>query len=251
MEKVGVSLVSITFNEESNIERCIKSVPWCDDIVILDSKSTDQTAQVAKNLGARVFVEDWRGYGPQKNRAAELAKNDWVVFLDADESLTPELANEIYSLFRAKALDRDAYEFPRLSIHLGREIRHGGWYPDRQKRFYNRTRCKWSEVSVHEELKASKVGRLSGNMIHRPFKNLAHQIQKNNNYSSLMAEELSRKGTRFSCWKFFLKPISKFIECYFLKLGILDGMAGLVIAVGAAYSVHLKWAKIWEIQKNK
>ncbi len=246
MEKFAISLVIITFNEEQNIERCIKSVPWCDDIVVVDSQSTDRTVEIAKNLGARVFVEPWRGYGPQKNRATGLAKNDWVVFLDADEALSPELATEIKKLFLSKALDCDAYEFPRLSIHLGREIRHGGWYPDRQKRFFNKTRCQWSEVSIHEELVAHKVGRINARMFHWPFKNLAHQIQKNNHYSTLQAEKLFKEGKRFSWFKFIFKPKFKFLECYILKQGFRDGMAGLIIALGAAYSVHLKWAKLWE-----
>ncbi len=248
MEKLAISLVTITLNEEQNIERCIKSVPWCDDIVVVDSQSTDRTAEIAKNLGARVFVEAWRGYGPQKNRATSLAKNDWVIFLDADEALTPKLSEEIKTLFKAKALDRDAYEFPRLSIHLGKEIRHGGWYPDRQKRFFNKTRCQWSDVQIHEELVAPKVGRLSGSMMHWPFKDLAHQIQKNNHYSTLQACELHNRGIRFSCFKFWFKPVSKFVECYLLKQGFRDGMAGLIIALGAAYSVHLKWSKLWEMR---
>lgn len=246
MEKLAISLVIITFNEEQNIERCIKSAPWCDDIVVVDSHSSDRTAEIAKSLGARVFVEQWRGYGPQKNRATGLARNDWVVFLDADEALSNELADEIKKLFKSKALDCDAYEFPRLSIHLGREIRHGGWYPDRQKRFFNKSRCKWTDVNIHEELVASRVGRLQEKMFHWPFKNLAHQIQKNNQYSSLQAEKLYQEGQRFSWLKFIFKPKSKFFECYIIKLGFLDGMAGLIIAIGAAYSVHLKWAKLWE-----
>jgi glycosyltransferase involved in cell wall biosynthesis len=248
VEKLAISLVTITFNEQDNIERCIKSVPWCDDIVVVDSKSTDRTPQIAKDLGARVFVEEWRGYGPQKNRATSLAKNDWVIFLDADEALSPELASEIKSLYQTKSLDCDAYEFPRLSIHMKREIRHGGWFPDRQKRFFNRTRCQWTDVNIHEELQAQKVGRLAPHMFHWPFKNLSHQIQKNNHYSTLQAVQLHHEGKRFSCLKFWLKPVSKFIECYFLKRGFLDGMPGLIVAIGAAYSVHLKWAKLWEIE---
>lgn len=251
MEKLSVSLVIITLNEEKNIERCIKSVPWCNDIVVVDSKSTDKTVELAKNLGARVFVEPWLGFGPQKNRATSLAQNDWVIFLDADEALSAELSQEISRLFLAGALDCDAYEFPRLSYHLGQKIYHGGWYPDRQKRFFNKTRCKWTDVPVHEELVAAKVGRLQGALFHWPFKSLEHQISKNNLYSSLMAKQLSQSGKRFSFLKFLFKPISKFIECYFLKLGILDGYPGLIVALGAAYSVHLKWSKLWEIETQK
>ncbi len=249
VEKLPASLVIITFNEEKNIERCIKSASWCDDVVVVDSGSTDQTVTLAQKLGARTVVEKWRGYGPQKNLAVSLAKNDWVIFLDADEALSPELSRTLASAIANKALDKDAYLMPRLSFYMGRYIRHGGWYPDRQVRLFHRGRGKWSDDHLHERMMVERLGSFSEPILHWPFVNLQHQVNKNNSYSTLGALNLQDSGETFSFLKFIFKPWVKFLECYFFKRGFLDGMPGLIIAIGAAYSVHLRWSKLWEMQK--
>lgn len=256
MNKLPVSLVVITLNEEPNLERCLKSVPWVEDIIVLDSGSEDGTVELARKLGARTFVEKFRGYGPQKQRAVELAQFDWVLCLDADEALSEELQKALPRLFDQGEPDASAYEFPRLSFHLQRWIRHGGWYPDKQLRFFNRKQCQWSSAKVHERVKAPKVSEGRGEIYHYPFRNLYDQVQTNNEYSSLAAEELYRSGKKYSLFKFLTKPLSKFVETYLIKGGIWDGWAGFVISVGAAYSVFLKFAKLRElcmsqIQANK
>jgi len=246
MPQLPISLVVITLNEEANIERCLKSVPFAQDIVVLDSGSTDRTVEIAKQCGARTFVEAFRGYGEQKRRACELAGEDWVLSLDADEALSPALAEEIRKLSPHTLAEYEGYEMPRLSFHMDRWIRHGGWYPDYQLRLFNRKQAGWQNLKLHERVEAKRVGALRADIYHYVFKNLADQVETNNEYSTLGAQELQHRGRKFSVTMLVLKPISKFLETYIWKRGFLDGIPGFVIAVGAAYSVFLKFAKLWE-----
>jgi glycosyltransferase involved in cell wall biosynthesis len=246
--KLPISVVVITKNEASNIERCLKSVPWASELLVVDSQSTDGTREKAETLGARVLNEAWRGFGPQKAFAAKAARFDWILSLDADEAVSPELSEEIQNRF-AHLDPQTGYEIPRQSFHLGRWIRHGGWYPDAQLRLFHRGHSMWNEAVIHEQVICPKRERLKHRLLHSVFRNLSEQIDTNNRYSSLQAEELWARGQRFSLVKLLVKPASKFFECYFLKLGFLDGMPGFVIAVGAAYSVFLRWSKLWEREK--
>lgn len=246
----------ITLNEQEGIGRAIESASFCDDIVVLDSGSTDDTCRIAREMGARVFLEEWRGFQAQKQRATELAKNDWILSLDGDEALSPDLRDELIQLLSKWASGEDqthfkvdGYRFPRLTFNLGRWIRHGGWYPDYQTRLYNRTRAKWIGGQVHERVEAPKVERLNGALLHYPFINHAEQVATNNRYSGLGAEALFTKGERFKMRKLIFKPVSKFLETYLIKRGFLDGLPGFIISVGAAYSIFLKYAKLWEMQK--
>jgi glycosyltransferase involved in cell wall biosynthesis len=247
----SLSVAIICLNEEANIERCLRSVPFASDFVVLDSRSSDRTREIAAACGARVFNEEWRGFRAQKQRATELCANDWVLSLDADEALSEEAQTEIRALLSSASLEsHDGYELPRLSWNLGRWIRHGGWYPDLQLRLFNRQRASWQGGEhVHERVAAPKVARLKSAILHWPFENLAEQIATNNRYSGLGADELRSRGAKFSLAKLLFKPGSKFLETYFVKRGFLDGMAGFVIAVGAAYSVFLKFAKLWESER--
>ncbi|MGE4133150.1 MAG: glycosyltransferase family 2 protein [Bdellovibrionales bacterium] len=244
----SLSLVVITRNAEGHIARCLRSVPFAVDVVVLDNGSTDRTLEIAKELGARTFVEEWRGFGPQKRRATELAKTDWVLNLDADEALSEESQAEIQNWLRSEKA-HPAYAFPRLSYHMGRWIRHGGWYPDRQIRLYDRRQANWSQDVLHEKVQAASVGRLKNPIHHWVFKDLTDQVNTNNRYSSLGAEKLASSKRRFWLIHLIVKPKIKFLETYIWKRGFLDGMPGFIIAVGAAYSVFLKWAKLWEKQR--
>lgn len=248
-----LSVAIICLNEEANLERCLKSVPFANEFVVLDSGSTDRTQEIAKNLGAKVFDEPWRGFRAQKQRAVDLCSNDWILSLDADEALSPEAAWEVERLLSANELDAfDGFEFPRLTWNLGRWIRHGGWYPDWQLRLFNRKRASWKGgENVHERVEAQRVKRLSVDLHHWPFPDHAEQVATNNRYSGLGAKELAAKGKRFSIAKLIFKPYSKFIETYFLKRGFLDGLPGFIISVGAAYSVFLKFAKLWELESKQ
>jgi glycosyltransferase involved in cell wall biosynthesis len=246
MEKLPVSLVIITMNEEENIAKCINSVPWAGDIVVLDSGSEDHTVEIAKGLGARVFVEEWKGFGPQKRRAVEFAQYEWVLCLDADESLSNGSSQELFSLIKAKRFTNDSFAIPRRTFHLGQWIMHGGWYPDYQVRFFRKTKCQWSNDTLHEHVESSSAGFLEYPLEHCAFADLYDQVRTNNKYSSLGARSLIQKKTKFQLMHIVIKPFVKFIECFLIKKGFKDGIAGYIIAVGAAYSTFLKYAKLWE-----
>ena len=245
-----LTLVLITLNEAANLQRCLQSVPFVDEIVVLDSGSQDGTRELAQRLGATVHQEAWRGFGPQKQRAVELAKNDWVLCLDADEELSSALAEEIVARFAG--LDPQvAYGFSRLSFYLGRWIRHGGWYPDPQYRLFHRQHAQWSLDPIHESVQAAQKQKLAGDLHHYVFRDIQHHLATNNRYSTLQAEQAVRQGRRFSQWRYLLKPLVKFFECYIFKAGFLDGAAGFFIAVNAGVSVFWRWAKIRELEIKK
>jgi len=245
-----VSLVIITLNEEANIARCIQSVPWAADIIVVDSFSSDRTVSIAEGLGARVEKRAFKGYRDQKQYALSLATQPWVLSLDADEALSPALAKEIFEATNQSKYD--GYRISRCSFHLGRWIRHGGWYPDYQRRLFKKEKAQWQGGAVHEYLEITgKVGVLKNDIQHYVFRDLDDQIDTNNEFSTLGAKELFRLGKKPSLLKLVFKPIGKFIECYLWKRGFLDGPAGFIIALGAAQSLFLKYAKLWEMQKLK
>lgn len=246
-----ISAIIITKNEESNIERCLRSLSFAEDILVVDSGSQDKTCQIAEKMGARVLHREWSGFGPQKRWATEQAKYDWVISLDADEEVSPELEKEIQQKFME--LDPTiGYQLPRKSFFLGKWIEHGGWYPDRQLRLYNRLHSQWPESQIHErvQVRGGKIENLQSDLRHYVFKNISEQVETNNRYSSLLAVSDYQQGKRFSCFKVLTKPCFKFFECYFLKLGILDGFPGFIIAKNAAYSIFLRQVKLWEIGKG-
>ena len=245
--KLMLSLVVITLNEEHNIARCIKSVPFASEVIVVDSFSSDKTKEIAESLGARVIQRPFAGYRDQKQFGLEQATETWVLSLDADEALSPLLQDEIKSTLLNPALD--SYEMPRLSFHLGKWIRHGGWYPDFQHRLFKREKASWTGGDVHEFIKVEGTsGRLKSDLHHYVFRDLDDQIDTNNEFSSLGAKELMRRGAKFSLLRLIFKPIGKFFECYIWKRGFLDGPEGFIIALGASQSTFLKYAKLWESQ---
>ena len=249
MEKISATI--ITYNEENNIKRCIESLDFCDEIVVVDSLSQDRTVEIAKELGAKVYDQKFLGHIAQKQLAVDKASNDWILSLDADEEVSPELKKSILEL-QEKCFDKDAYAMNRISFHLGRWIRHGGWYPDRKIRLFNRQKAHWGGYNPHDKVIVNgSVGRLKGDLKHYVFKDLRQNIDANNSYSSIMAEDLYKNGVKFSMTKLLLKPVGKFLEVYIYKRGFLDGMPGFIIAVGASYSMFLKFAKLWELEKVK
>ncbi len=246
--KLPLSLIIITLNEEKSIKDCIESVPFASDIVVLDSFSKDKTKELAMSHGARVFDQEWLGFGLQKTKATELAKYDWVLSLDADERLSPESQAEIQNAF-SQLIPETGYQLPRLSYFLGRWIRHGGWYPDYQLRLFNRRHARWSDSLIHEHVVAAITVKLKNPIQHFVFKSISHQVITNDRYSGLQAQQLKVQKIRFSLFKLMTKPWVKFVENYIFKLGFLDGMAGFIIAVSSGYSVFLKHAKLWELEK--
>lgn len=249
---MNLSVVVITLNEESNIERCLNSVQWADEVFIYDSGSKDQTVQIAERMGAKVIMGPWLGFGPTKHEAARLAKHDWILSLDADEEVSPELALEIQQRFAQNSLsEKVAYRIPRLSNYLNHWVRHGGWYPDYQIRLFHRGFSQWNLNKIHEKVESAQIEKLKECLHHFVFKNIEHHIQTNNKYSGLLAQKMWDQGKRFSWFHFMTKPLVKFIECYFIKLGFLDGWVGFFIAKGASYSVFLKWSKLKEMELKK
>lgn len=248
--KLPISLVVITLNEEAHIERCLRSAAFADDIVVVDSFSTDRTVEIAKACGARVFQEQWRGFGPQKAFATTQAKHPWVLSLDADEEISPELAKELVEKFNT--LDPETgYLIPRLSYHLGRWIRHGGWYPDYQLKLFNKSKTNWNTEVVHEKVEVKHQEKLARDLYHYVFDGVSDQVLTNDRYSTLGAQQLADKGKKFSYLKLIIKPFGKFVETYFAKRGFLDGLPGFIISVGAAYSMFLKFAKLWEMERGR
>ncbi len=246
--KLPLSLVIITLNEEKYIADCIMSVPFASEIIVVDSFSTDKTSEIAQGEGAKVLTQKFLGYRKQKQFALGVATQEWVLSLDADERLSEELQNEISSILGNPKFN--GYRMPRCSFHLGRWIRHGGWYPDYQTRLFRKELAKWSGGEVHEHVVVSgSLGTLKNEIQHFVFSDLADQIETNNEFSSLGARELAKQNRRFSLAKLVFKPMGKFFECYFWKLGFLDGVAGFIIALGAAQSLFLKYSKLWEAQE--
>lgn len=251
MPKLPICLSIITKNETKNLRRCLQSAAdIVSEIVVVDSFSTDDTLEIAKQFGAKVFSEEWKGFGLQKQSATDKSSYEWVLNLDADEALSAELRQELVKLFE-QSPSEDAYEIPRLSFHMGRWIRHGGWYPDYQTRLFQKSKAKWSTATLHEKIECTSKGRLKSSIEHFVFRDLVHQIEANNRYSSLGAEALHEKGKAFSLLLLIFKPWSKFLETYIWKRGFLDGVPGFVIAVGAAYSMFLRHAKLWELKNLK
>ena len=250
-----ISAVIITKNEEANIERCLKSLTWVDEVVVYDSGSTDQTINIAQKMGAKVHQGPWLGFGPSKAEATNKASHDWILSIDADEEVPEKLKNEI--LQKLSTLDANyLYKIPRLSYYLQKWIKHGGWYPDLQAKLFNRKTHQWNSATIHERVvllngQTERIAQLDNYLHHYVFKNIEHQVQTNNRYSTLQAQDMFEKGKSFSYFHFFTKPYVKFIECYIVKLGFLDGWAGYVIARNAAYSALLKWLKLQELHNER
>ena len=244
----GLTVTVITLNEAVNIQACLESVHWADEILVVDSGSTDGTPDLARAAGARVIVRDWPGYSQQKNFAAEQASHDWILSVDADERVTPELAAEIRALMSTSPAAA-GYRIPRVTWHLGRWIRTTDWYPDYQLRLYNRRRASWPVRLVHESVRAEgPVETLNHELQHYAYRDIAHHLQTMNRYTTLAAEQLDADGRRAGFIDLIVHPKLAFLRNYLLRGGIRDGMAGLIISLLNSYYVFLKFAKLWARQ---
>ncbi|MGH6639337.1 MAG: glycosyltransferase family 2 protein [Polaromonas sp.] len=246
----SLSVTVITQNEAHNIEACLRSVLFADQLVVLDSGSTDATLQIARSMGAEVSTSpDWQGFGIQKNRALALADSDWVLSLDADERVTPELQAEIRATLAAPAFD--VYSFPRLSSYCGQYMRHSGWYPDRVTRLFRRDAARFSDDLVHEKIITSgQVGLLRSPLLHESFRSLEAVLDKANRYSSAGAQSLLDKGKTASVGKALGHGLWAFIRTYFLRLGFLDGRMGLVLAISNAEGTYYRYLKLWLLRRD-
>lgn len=248
-----ITAAIITFNENKNIAAAIDSVRWADEVLVVDSESTDDTREIAESLGARVIVNKWPGFSAQKQLAADSASNDWIFSLDADERVTERLRSEIDAI-KAVQSNADGYRVPRLPIYMGREIRHGGWYPDRQLRFFDRRKGRWKDVVVHESVAMEKdavVGELEGELLHYSVAGPAeHNRMIAQRYAPLAAQQMFKDGRRSSPLKAVASGWLAFISAYIIKAGFLDGFPGFCIAYLSAHHTLLKHLLLCELQKG-
>ncbi len=248
MPKLSVTV--ITRNEAANVGAALQSVAWADELVVVDSESTDDTAAIARQYTDRVDVRAWPGYVAQKNYAAQAATHDWILSLDADERVTPELAAEI----RRTLADRPAvaaYRVPRVTWHLGRWVRTTDWYPDFQTRLYDRRLARWEGQYVHESVAASgPVGRLRGELQHYPYRDIADHLDTIDRYAGYAARQMFECGRRAGLTDLAVHPPLAFLRNYLVRGGFRDGAAGFVISQMNAYYVFLKFAKLWELQRR-
>jgi len=246
---VPLSVTIITRNAGTLLQRCLESAAFADEIVVVDSGSTDQTVEIATRRGARVLQKDWLGFGPQKQLAVEAAAHDWVLCLDADEQVSDALRSSILDELRAP---RGAvYELARRNRFLGRWLRHGEGYPDWCVRLFDRRQARWSDDPVHEKVVAAgPVQRLAGDLLHESAESLERYLEKQSRYTTLQAAELHARGRRAGAAQLLLAPLARFVKFYFLRLGFLDGIPGLVhVCIGCMNSFS-KYAKLIALQRE-
>jgi (heptosyl)LPS beta-1,4-glucosyltransferase len=243
-----VSVTVITKNEATDIGAALSSVSWADEIVVVDSHSTDDTVSVARQHTPCVVVRDWNGYIDQKNHAASLARNDWILSLDADERVTPELAQEIQARLAGQPAEA-AYRIPRVTWHLGRWVRTTDWYPDFQLRLYDRRAAEWTGRYVHEAVTVrGAIGQLRGELRHYAYRDISDHLETIDRYTTLAARQMHEDGRRAGVMQVAGHPPLAFLRNYIARGGIRDGLAGFIISALNSYYVFLKFAKLWELQ---
>lgn len=246
-----LTVTVITRNEAAHIVPALQSVAWADEIVVVDSHSTDDTVALARPHATRVEVRDWPGYGAQKNHASESAANDWILSIDADERVTPELAAEIRELLAGEPPAR-GYRIPRVTYYLGRWIRSTDWYPDYQLRLFDRRAGRWNGRRVHESVELQGApGRLRHDLQHYAYRDISHHLATIDRYTTLAAEQAFADGRRTSALAAFVHAKLAFLRNFILRHGFTDGSVGLVVSTLNSYYVFLKLAKLLELQRHK
>ena len=238
-------------NEEDRLGACLDSLDWCDELVVVDSHSTDKTRDLAAARGARVIERDWPGHVAQKEFAVREAHHDWVFCIDADERVSPELRAAIETARLGGFADAAGYEVSRVSAYLGRWIRHGTWYPDWKLRLFDRRRGGWGGRDPHDRASVSGgVRRLAGELRHEPYRSFADHLRTIDHYTTIMAEEMRAEGRSARFSDVILRPPVRFLVFYVLRRGFLDGWRGLLLAYLAAHYVRLKYAKLWVANRS-
>ena len=248
MPKLSVTV--ITRNEAADLGDALATVAWADEIIVVDSQSTDETVAIARRYTDRVIVREWPGYIDQKNYASSIAAHDWILSLDADERVTPDLASEI----KARLADTPreaAYRIPRVTWHLGRWVRTTDWYPDYQLRLYDRRAAQWTGRHVHEAVTVrGATGQLSGELQHYAYRDIADHLETIDRYTTLAARQMQEAGTHASLLQVACHPPLAFLRNYLAHGGIRDGVPGFIISALNAYYVFLKFAKLWELDRR-
>ncbi|OGW45467.1 MAG: hypothetical protein A2Y66_08825 [Nitrospirae bacterium RBG_13_41_22] len=253
MNREKISATIITYNEEENIRDCLQSIKWADEIIVVDSGSSDRTVEICSEYTDKLFLNTWLGMKEQKQFAVSNASNLWIFSIDADERPTEKLKE--YILEELKNPTSDGYRFPRKNYFLGKWLKHGGWYPDYVLRFFRRDKGYFGGINPHDKviIETKKIGTISAPILHYPYKSLTKYVIKQNLYSSISATEKfnSMKKKKISPFIILIKTASKFTETYFIKRGFMDGFYGLIVGIGTAYSTFLKYAKLWELTRSK
>jgi glycosyltransferase involved in cell wall biosynthesis len=244
-----LSVTVITKNEAADLAAALESVRWADEIIVVDSGSSDDTVAIARQFTDRVVVRDWEGYAAQKNLAAALARHDWILSLDADERVTPALASEMRQALAGST--KAAYRLPRVTWHLGRWLRSTDWYPDSQLRLYDRTAARWMGAYVHESVVVNgNIGALTGELQHFAYRDIADHLETIDRYTTLAARQMHDRGRRAGLLRLAGHPPLAFLRNYIARGGFRDGTAGFMVSAMNAYYVFLKFAKLWELGKG-
>ncbi|MGA9407588.1 MAG: glycosyltransferase family 2 protein [Bacteroidota bacterium] len=241
-----LSVIVITRNEERNIVACLESVQWADDIIVVDAESADGTVTLARRFTQKIFIEPWKSFSEAKEFAVTKSNHEWILWLDADERMTPELAAEIQLLLESSP-SKAAYSVARRAFFLGRWIKHSGWYPGRVARLFRKDRASFSSAAVHEGLNVQgPVGELRNDLLHFTDPNLYHYMVKFNRYTTLASKESFDAEKRFRGIDLLVRPPWLFFRMYIVRLGFLDGVPGLLLALLSSAYVFTKYAKLWE-----
>ena len=252
MTKPRVSACVITFNNDDVVKECMESIKWADEIIVVDSYSTDNTVEICRKYTDRVYQREWPGFKDQSNYIVSLANYEWVLFTDADEIISPELYLEIQSLLNNNSNDWDGFYFPRRTRYLGSWINHGEWYPAYDLLLYKKDKGTWVK-EPHATLELNgKAKYLKNDCYHYTYRNLSHQLDTIDKYTDMSAAEMEKKGVKFIIFQLLFRPLFRFIKGYIFKRGFQDGMPGLVSAITTSFYVFMKYAKLWELRiKNK
>ena len=242
----------ITLNEEDNLRDCLESVKWADEIVLVDSFSTDRTLEIAREYTDRILQREWNGINDQRQFCLDQATHEWALCVDADERVSPELRDEIQAVFGGGEPNCDAFEMPRRTYYLGRWIRGSGWYPAHKTRLFRRSRGRFGDNDPHDKVIVDGVTRqLTHGIDHYTYRDIAHHFSTVNSFSTIAAKRLFAKGKRSSFWPMLFKPPWRFFWQYVLRRGFRDGALGLIIGIASAYSVFLRSAKLWEMTQQE
>jgi len=250
-DKIPISIYVLTFNNRRTIERCLKSLHWADELVVVDSGSTDGTFEVCKRYTEKAYQVAWKGHRDQYQYAADLTTREWIMFVDADEEVPPELVEEIGGMLKDDAKGVDGFFVYRRTYYLGKWIRYGGWYPDGEIRLYRREKGRW-EGGLHAKIVVDgKVSVLKNKYLHYTYRDISDQIQTIDRYSNIAAQDMAESGKKFCLLKLLFHPPFRFIKEYLFKSGFRDGLPGLIITVSTMFYVFIKYAKLWEISISK
>jgi len=247
-----ISACITAVNEESNIRRCLESVKWCDEIIVVDSYSTDRTVEICREYTERVYQHEWLGYVGQKNLIRSLARCPWILFIDADEEVSEELRDEILQELERSAGRYAGYQFPRRVFYLGKWIYHGEWYPDYKLRLFLKDKGRSEGQEPHDHVVVDgPIKTLKGHLNHYTYDDLADHLRTMNRFSTISAREKYQAGVRFRWIDLLGRPLWRFFKGYVIKRGFLDGVHGFLISAVTSFGVLMKYAKLWELERKE